>query len=69
MKSNPRLLAVSITLAALLVSPLLSQANYGSLSGTVKDQSGAGDLPPGTSPLSKLDLGPFEVSYHQKVCK
>ena len=20
-----------------------------------------GDLPPGTSPLSKLDLGPFEV--------
>ncbi len=24
-------------------------------------QVAAGDLPPGTSPLSKLDLGPFEV--------
>ena len=24
-------------------------------------ERGTGDLPPGTSPLSKLDLGPFEV--------
>ena len=36
-----RLLPVAITLVALLVSPVFSQANYGSLSGTVKDQSGA----------------------------
>ncbi len=41
MHSNSRLLPVSIALAALFVSPLLSQANHGSLSGTVKDQSGA----------------------------
>ena len=36
-----RLLPVAITLVALLVSPVFSQANYGSLSGTVKDQTGA----------------------------
>ena len=36
-----RLLPVAITLVALLVSPVFSQANYGSLSGTVRDQSGA----------------------------
>ena len=41
MKSNSRLLPLAITLVALLVSPVFSQANDGSLSGTVKDPSGA----------------------------
>ena len=33
-----------------------------SITGTLDEISRQGlDLPPGTSPLSKLDLGPFEV--------
>ena len=40
MNSHSRLLPVVIALVALMASPVFSQ-NYGSLSGTVKDQSGA----------------------------
>ena len=41
MRTHARLVAVTLTVLALLVCPLFAQANYGSLSGTVKDQSGA----------------------------
>ena len=41
MRTHARLVAVALTVLALLVCPLFAQANYGSLSGVVKDQSGA----------------------------
>ncbi len=41
MRTNARLFAVTLTVLAVLVCPMLAQANYGSLSGTVQDQSGA----------------------------
>ncbi len=41
MRMNAKFFAVTLTVLALLVCPMFAQANYGSLSGTVKDQSGA----------------------------
>ena len=43
-------------------NPSISDLVLHDLCDKVSSKNGArGDLPPGTSPLSKLDLGPFEV--------